>query len=316
MNAFLDVVVSLEDMRLRVRHQYEWIKLEEWEFEGVQNPYTTLWLVMGGERDLQLDEQAVRIGSGDLVIIPSYTSISLRCPVGSKTPLHYYSMGCEWKQEGFEFVQIYQFPKVTHLEPAQFQSLKESWANLYTSWILFTETLSEHTAVPKVNDWLERTNAILLRIDLCTDQAEVFFKTKRDLFHWLAFLFRLLRDRIPAKPAPVDERVQKVCRMVGDRYAANLNMKELCDTVFLSESQLRVLFKKTLHISPMEYLRDIRLKKAKELLILTNKPVGLIAQECGFEDVSYFSRMFRKKERISPKEYRRKNVSYATLLGE
>jgi AraC-like DNA-binding protein len=316
MNAFLDVVVSLEDMRLRVRHLYEWFKTEVRKFDKVQNPYTTLWLVLDGERELQLDERVYRIRGGDFIVMPPYTSISLLLPKGNRTPLHYYSMGCEWKQGGFEFVQLYQFPEIIPLEPPHFQSLKESWASLFQTWELFAEAVSEHMAMPKGDSWQDRKNVLLPRVDLRTDQAEVFFRTKRELFQWLIVVFRILRNRIPDKPALMDERVQTVCRVIGDGYAAKLTVKELCETVFLSESQLRVLFKKALNMSPMDYLRDIRMKKAKELLILTNKPVGLIAQECGFEEISYFSRMFRKKESISPKEYRRKNVSHATMLRE
>jgi AraC-like DNA-binding protein len=318
MNAFLDEVVSLEDMRIRVRHQYEWYKSGEWEFERVQNPYTTLWLVMDGERELRLDEEVYRLRCGDFVVMPPYISITLRRLKGDTTPFHYYSMGCEWKQDGFDFVKLYQFPKVTRLEPPQFQSLKEAWSSLYRSWESFAETVDEFVSRPRVFN-RRREKEIFVsrpRIELRMDHAESFFRTKQDLFRWLTVLFPFLKNQLSFKTVRMDERVQKVCRVIGERYAAKLTMKELCETVFLSESQLRVLFKKALSTSPMDYLRDVRLKKAKELLILTDEPVSLIAKDCGFEEISYFSRMFRKKERISPKEYRRKNISHATMLRQ
>jgi transcriptional regulator GlxA family with amidase domain len=98
------------------------------------------------------------------------------------------------------------------------------------------------------------------------DQAESFFQTKRYLFKWLMVLFPLLRNRLSFPPVPMDVRVQTVCRIIGDRMTAKLTMKELCQNVILSESQMRVLFKKTLNVSPMEYLREVRLKKAKPAL--------------------------------------------------
>jgi AraC-like DNA-binding protein len=296
-------------MRLRIRHLFEWIKGTEWKFEQVQNPYTTIWLILDGDRELHLDDQWYRIKRGDFVVITPYTSISLRATNELSGPLHYLSLGCEWTWGAFEFVQLYQFPEVTHLDMPQFQSLKEAWVCLHRSWESFTETVADHTSSPKnIKNPPKIRNTALPQIDLPVEHAEHFFQIKRELFQWLTVVFRLLKNKLPVKPTLMDERVQKVCLFVDNHYAEKLTMRELCETAYISESQLRVLFKKTLDISPMDYLLQFRLQKAKELLMLTDEPIGTIANECGFEELSYFSRMFRKRENVSPREYRKRNA--------
>ncbi len=59
--------------------------------------------------------------------------------------------------------------------------------------------------------------------------------------------------------------------------------------------------RETLH----KYIMDARVKKAKEKLSFTEKPISLIAAEMGFKDSSYFSAFFKKISGMTPKEYRK-----------
>ena len=56
-------------------------------------------------------------------------------------------------------------------------------------------------------------------------------------------------------------------------------------------------------MSPMDYLQMIRIAKSKELL-RENMPVKVVAQRVGFQDALYFSKIFKKIEGCSPREYR------------
>jgi AraC-like DNA-binding protein len=288
-----NAILSLENMKIRIRYLFEWFKEIEWRLERIQNPYTTVWLIVNGERELQLDEQIYQIRKGDLVIIPPYTSISLRSTKETSGTLNYLSLGCEWKIGAIDVVHLYQFPKVTPLENTQFEALREVWSTLRLSWDKFVEmALPEHAAS--------------LRIELQTDQAKGFFEIKGLLFQWLAKVFHTLQEKLPVAPKLVDDRVQKVCHFIDHYYGNKLTLKCLSEIVFLGESQIRVLFKKSLNVSPMNYILQVRLQKAKELLMLTEEPIGRIGEVVGFEELSYFSRMFRNKEKVSPAEYRRK----------
>lgn len=63
-------------------------------------------------------------------------------------------------------------------------------------------------------------------------------------------------------------------------------------------------FKSRTGRSIIDYLNDLRLTEAKRLLLNTRLPIKQIAQDCGFADPSYFSRVFTKREKVSPRTFR------------
>lgn len=54
-----------------------------------------------------------------------------------------------------------------------------------------------------------------------------------------------------------------------------------------------------------EYLNDYRMIQAGRMLLATEEPVTLIAQKCGFDNISYFNRLFRQKYHLAPGMYRK-----------
>ena len=78
------------------------------------------------------------------------------------------------------------------------------------------------------------------------------------------------------------------------------------DQFFINKFYLSRSFKKQYGISLWTYLLQLRITEAKTQLRFTDKTIEQIALDCGFEELNYFSRTFRKIEGISPSEYRRK----------
>ncbi|MEM1323097.1 MAG: AraC family transcriptional regulator [Bacteroidota bacterium] len=83
----------------------------------------------------------------------------------------------------------------------------------------------------------------------------------------------------------------------------NLTIKELSDKVCMSESNFHRVFKNELNISPIEFINNERIKLATSLLQNPRKKIKEIYTECGFNSLSYFIRIFKRKKQVSPKEY-------------
>lgn len=78
----------------------------------------------------------------------------------------------------------------------------------------------------------------------------------------------------------------------------------------ISEVYLRKLFLSYHHVTPKQYVLDIRIRKAKQLLCDTPFSVTVIAEECGFSSVYHFCRAFKKKTGMTPTKYANLNKIY------
>lgn len=89
-----------------------------------------------------------------------------------------------------------------------------------------------------------------------------------------------------------------------------LNNRILADSLHISEVYFRRLFKESFGIAPKQYITDIRIKKAKQLLIDTDSTVTQISEQCGFSSVYHFCRIFKEKTGLTPTEYAKHSKIY------
>ena len=102
----------------------------------------------------------------------------------------------------------------------------------------------------------------------------------------------------------ISYRFMNVIEYINENYAQNININRIIEDSGISRATFFRLFKKTFNISPDVYLVKYRIKKAKELLKLSDKKITDIAFECGFFDASHFIKCFQKYESVTPKQYR------------
>ncbi len=98
---------------------------------------------------------------------------------------------------------------------------------------------------------------------------------------------------------------RKIINYIHGNYQKDINLEELSKTYFLSKSNLCHKFKKETQMTIIDYLLQIRLHNAKNLLQCTDKSMAEIARACGFSSPNYFSLIFNKHIRYSPREYRK-----------
>jgi AraC family transcriptional regulator len=96
--------------------------------------------------------------------------------------------------------------------------------------------------------------------------------------------------------------------MVKDYIEANLDaaltIAELSEVVNLSTHHFSELFRKTIGLTPHQYVLKIRIERAMVLLQSTQHPIVNIAQQVGFQTQSHFTRIFRQHTQVTPKQYR------------
>ena len=117
---------------------------------------------------------------------------------------------------------------------------------------------------------------------------------------------RTLASSSYAKIAVEDDsrRILKVKSFIAQNYMDELRLKQLADIAGMSSSAFSRFFKLHTGRNLSEYIIEMRLGYASRLLVDTSKGIAEICYDCGFNNLSNFNRIFRKKKKCSPSDFR------------
>ena len=101
-----------------------------------------------------------------------------------------------------------------------------------------------------------------------------------------------------------ETRMHYVLHYIHEHLTDKIKIDALCRKAYLSRNAFFKWFKEQFGITPLDYIIGERLKLAKQLLTTSRYSVSEVSQYCGFSDVNYFVRIFRKSEGITPGAYK------------
>jgi AraC family transcriptional regulator of arabinose operon len=132
----------------------------------------------------------------------------------------------------------------------------------------------------------------------------------------LLILAQLASNRGPG--TRLDARIQAVIDYLNLHLNQPLSVGELADAAHISESHLAHLFREQVGVPPKRFIEMRRMQRAMDLLISTNRPIGQIANDVGFDNAFHFSARFRRCAGCSPRKLRqnptRRSDCYAHLI--
>ena len=102
-----------------------------------------------------------------------------------------------------------------------------------------------------------------------------------------------------------NQYVKQIKEYIASSYAEGVQVSDVAEYLQVDRSYLFRLFKEETGKSLQEYLIEFRLRKACELLRMTDYPIGTVACSVGYTDPFYFARLFHKRVGVSPTVYRR-----------
>lgn len=105
--------------------------------------------------------------------------------------------------------------------------------------------------------------------------------------------------------AYIEEEIEAAVRYFQSRYNEPLSIEGYASSRGVSTSWFIRSFKEVTGLTPLQYIRSIRIANAQNLLETTEYNIGEISDVIGYEDPLYFSRVFKKQVGVSPKEFRR-----------
>lgn len=104
---------------------------------------------------------------------------------------------------------------------------------------------------------------------------------------------------------PENEHILEVVNYVNANIHKNVTVEEMAQLAGYNRSHFCVIFKKAFKLSPKEYVLQLKIKKAQELMLNTSYSISEISNQLGFYSYSYFTRIFKLKTNFVPSEYRK-----------
>ena len=154
-------------------------------------------------------------------------------------------------------------------------------------------------------------------IDAGADIREVFlsntnyiqeieqFSSLEELSVWLnCIMHRFIAYSFDFAQVKHSNVVYKVMQYVKANYNQKISLDDIARHVYLSRSYLSSIFKEETGKSLFSYINEVRIEKSKIFLLDDSVSLVDISSMCGFEDQSYFTKVFKKATGLSPKKYR------------
>jgi AraC-like DNA-binding protein len=243
-----------------------------WRFRKHQIPYCRLYLLRAGRGIIRHHGREFRMRPGFLYLIPAHTSLlETECP----------------------------------------QSMDQCWAHLNARVLgalhLF-DLVRPRYETPVANP--EHAEALFEQViaGYCAHESAARFVA--DAAARLLLAHCIAPGETPPPPGEIENLMmfRRVLAHIEDHLAEPLTLTRLAKVAHLHPTYFSNLFARRLGFSPIQYCLRRRIERAKELLWGRDARLDQIAQQVGFRDVYYFSKMFKRHTGMPPSEYRRQSL--------
>lgn len=164
-----------------------------------------------------------------------------------------------------------------------------------------------YTIYKKIIEWdisFNGKNKFNKSIETSIQKAKSFKKLKSSLNEFMLMIIENIQNK---KELQNEEDIQKACRFIKNNYQKELSLKDIASSIPLTKNYFANLFKEKTGQTAMSYLKEVRIKKARNLLKKSDLKIYEIAEKIGYNNSNYFSKVFKEYTGFSPSEYRKQN---------
>ena len=148
--------------------------------------------------------------------------------------------------------------------------------------------------------------------------SEIYENSERSVEDMMRFVHYTLdtASQCIVRANNVNDTINIALKYIDDNISSELSRESIAKLLYLNPDYFSRLFKKRMGCSVGAYIRNRKLELAKEFLLYSNKSIGMIAYDVGYESMSYFSQIFKKYVGVTPKEYRMRKSAPPNFPGE
>lgn len=134
------------------------------------------------------------------------------------------------------------------------------------------------------------------------EELDKLSHTESSLVQKSALFFELLL-LLQRKEKPTNI-ANKIAEFIGNENLSKISLEKICKEFHFSKNHIINIFKKEFGVTPIKYINDLRLKRAKYLLEVTSDTLESISLKSGFKDYSHFYKLFCQENGLSPSIWR------------
>lgn len=260
----------------------------DWNFEKINSPFTRIYFVTEGKAAVSINSEIHELTPGNMYIIPAFTEHTDLCTgVFKHFYVHLYE---EDVDSGDGIIGNYDFPFEIPGQPID--------RMLFESLCAHNSSMALKFSDPKIYD----NKHSLIECVRLNRNRPLF-----DRLESMGIIFQLLGRFVKcAKPKyqTKDHRIQSALKAISANTGESIRVEELASQACMSTDHFIRLFKQEVGCTPAQFLIDKKMMKAKLMLASESISTKEIAYSLGYDDVSYFTRIFKKHVGTTPKLYR------------
>lgn len=259
----------------------------DWNWKNVSSPFTRIYYVTEGYAKIELAKGIYLLRPNHMYLIPAFTKHNCIC---NSYFCHYYLHIYEEHQQGYSIYDEWDFP------------IEISCDELDLPLIKHLCEINPHMKLPKPDPISYDNQPTLIQNVLKNKQRSFYDKVEsRGIVYQL--LSRFIKHA-QQKAKNQDGRIEKVLSYIHNHLYEPIELNTLAEIACLSKDHFIRLFKHETCTTPLQFINQKKIEKAQLLLVTEDMPVKDIAFTVGFDDYSYFNRLFRKMTGTTPKEYK------------
>lgn len=262
--------------------------LVDWNWKNVRSPFARLYYVTEGTARVQLPTGVYTLRPNHLYFIPAYTMHSYICDAPFS---HYYIHIYEDMQSDMGILEQWDYPVEVKAASGDLELVKRL--------CFINPFLKLQQPDPDVYD-----NHQTLVSNLELNQRRPFSDKVESRGILYILMSRFLKYATP-KADVRDDRIQLTLAHIRNHLGEKLDIEQLAEKASMSKDHFIRVFKHQTGETPNAYITKRKLEKAELTLVTTNMAVNRIADCLGYDDYSYFNRIFKKNSGMTPQQYRK-----------
>lgn len=302
----MDVLSNiLETIKLQGIVYRKLVLMSPWAVDTPAGPYVQFWRLLKGDCIISIEGQKpIEMCVGDLVLLP----LSSPYRISGKHIARIASMA-EYIKSRANGKPLFSEGEVETVLLGGHFEFEHKPAHPLTSSLPAFIHISNFTG--KEHTWLQHTaNLIFDEINSEKQGSKILVtRLSETLFiHTIRAYMAQDTNTGGFLAALADERVSEALKLIQDTPQKNWTLDSLSKTVGMSRTLFFNKFKDTVGETPLAYLTNWRIGKAKRLLLTSNENISSIAMQVGYQSEAAFNRLFKSKVNETPRHYRKKQL--------